>query len=576
MRIEAISRGAVDALELAEQLGVGGDERSTRGRRPAVGDRARRRDVVEGAVELLEAGVVAQPAARPRPISPEMHVGVAPRGCRGCATVHRSSSAPASMRRLVQVAGGELEADWSAASSLGVGVRRAASGRMSGGGGRRRRRGRHAGAAAERGPGETGGEHSASGWVLHAERPFDRRHAGAQPSRRGTGGATLRAAALRSRGPTARGSSRRPARRRGPTPSRSSGAPGSIDLAPGATPGRRRRSSPHTPVASPARKAAPSVVASTTGETSTGRPVASASAWVNVGLALIPPSTRSVVDRQAGVGLGRLDEVGAAVGDALEHGPHDVGRGRAPGEAEQRAARAVVPRRRAEAEQRRHVDDAVGRRRTADGDVVALGGSSRCRPRSSRSHSTLVPADSMIASTPHVSAPPCDQATIGNVPCAPRRADAGASGPRQTSSIPPVPNVILARPGRDAALADERRLLVADEGGDRRRAGQRRRRADHAARVDDASAACAAGMPSGVERAVVPCRGVGGEQAGDGGVGVVGDVERAAATASTPATCRRCRSTGRGRGRRRRGRAATPPWWPTGWARGPGRARPWP
>ena len=86
------------------------------------------------------------------------------------------------------------------------------------------------------------------------------------------------------------------------------------------------------------------------------RPVASASAWTNVGLALIPPSTRSVVDRQAGVGLGGLDEVGAAVGDALEHRPHDVGRRRAARDPEQRAARPVVPRRRAQAEQRRHVD----------------------------------------------------------------------------------------------------------------------------------------------------------------------------------------------------------------------------
>ena len=36
-------------------------------------------------------------------------------------------------------------------------------------------------------------------------------------------------------------------------------------------------------------------------------------------------------DRQAGVGLGRLDQVGAAVGDALEHGPHDVGARSCPG-----------------------------------------------------------------------------------------------------------------------------------------------------------------------------------------------------------------------------------------------------
>ncbi len=83
--------------------------------------------------------------------------------------------------------------------------------------------------------------------------------------------------------------------------------------------------SSHTPTASPARNAAPSVVASATGDTSTGRPVASARAWTNVGLALIPPSMRSASIGQPGVGVGRLDQVGAALGDALEDGPHEVG-----------------------------------------------------------------------------------------------------------------------------------------------------------------------------------------------------------------------------------------------------------
>ena len=69
-------------------------------------------------------------------------------------------------------------------------------------------------------------------------------------------------------------------------------------------------------------------------------------------------------------------------------------------------------------------------------------------PRSSRSHSTLVPADSMIASAPHVRWPPRLHATIGNVPCSLRRADAGGVVPVHTSSMPPVPNVIFARPGR--------------------------------------------------------------------------------------------------------------------------------
>ncbi len=37
------------------------------------------------------------------------------------------------------------------------------------------------------------------------------------------------------------------------------------------------------------------------------------------------------VDGHAGVGDGRLDEVGAAPGHALEHGPHHLGAGRAHG-----------------------------------------------------------------------------------------------------------------------------------------------------------------------------------------------------------------------------------------------------
>ena len=81
-----------------------------------------------------------------------------------------------------------------------------------------------------------------------------------------------------------------------------------------------------------------------------GRPrpaaaVASASAWRKVGLSLMPPSTRSVGDGEPGVGLGRLHEVGAALGDPLEHGPHDLRPPAAAGEAEQRAPGAVVPAR---------------------------------------------------------------------------------------------------------------------------------------------------------------------------------------------------------------------------------------
>ena len=64
-------------------------------------------------------------------------------------------------------------------------------------------------------------------------------------------------------------------------------------------------------------------------------------------------------------------------------------------------------------------------------------------PSPSRSHSTQLPAESITASRPHVSAPSTLQATMGNVPCA---GDGPGSGPRQTSSMPPVPRVSLASP----------------------------------------------------------------------------------------------------------------------------------
>ena len=72
------------------------------------------------------------------------------------------------------------------------------------------------------------------------------------------------------------------------------------------------------------------------------------------------------------VRLGRLEQVGAAMGDPFEHGAHELRPAAATGQPEQRAARAVVPVRRAEAHQRRHVHHAVGVL-ALRGDVVAVG-----------------------------------------------------------------------------------------------------------------------------------------------------------------------------------------------------------
>ena len=59
----------------------------------------------------------------------------------------------------------------------------------------------------------------------------------------------------------------------------------------------------------------------------------------------------------------------------------------------------------------------------------------------------------------------------------------------------------------------------------------------------------AGGDAEHLEHVGVPRRPVGGEQAGDGRVGVVGDVQLAARQRPRQPACRRCRSRGRGRGR---------------------------
>ena len=70
-------------------------------------------------------------------------------------------------------------------------------------------------------------------------------------------------------------------------------------------------------------------------------------------------------------------------------------------------------------------------------------------PRSSRSHSTHVPAESITASVPQVALPPTRKATMGKVPAPPRSESAGPGPvPVHWSSIPPVPKVALAMPAR--------------------------------------------------------------------------------------------------------------------------------
>ena len=156
---------------------------------------------------------------------------------------------------------------------------------------------------------------------------------------------------------------------------------------------------------------------------------------------------------------------------------------------------------------------------------------------------------------------------MGNVPPSPRRSNAGRSAPRHMSSIPPVPNVILARPGRtqpcpisDACWSPAMPAI----GG---APGERGRVADDAGRVDDGRQHARRDAQR-LEHMVVPPVAVAAHEAGDAGVGCVGDVERLRSRAPTRSTCRRCRSRGRrGCARGRPCRAGTRPSWPTGSAR---------
>ena len=264
---------------------------------------------------------------------------------------------------------------------------------------------------------------------------------------------------------------------------------------------------PHVPTARPARNAAPSVVASFTGR-HLDRPLGGVGECLHEGGVVGHPAVDAQRgDREAGVRLGGVDEVGAALGHALEHGPHDLRPLAAAGEAEQRAAGAVVPARGAEAEQSGHVDDAVGSSRSG----WPRRGSRRrvaMMPRSSRSHSTLVPAESITASTPQV---------VVAVP-APRHdreaaAVALALEPGALLAEVEVEHAAgaegdLGQPRPHAALADQARLLVADERRDRRRAVERGGLADDARACRPPSGRMRAGDAERVEDLVVPvaCR----------------------------------------------------------------------
>ena len=363
-------------------------------------------------------------------------------------------------------------------------------------------------------------------------------------------------------GPLPRASSHRSA---GVRPRRSSDQVGLDRPARGVKAAATSSSSRQVPTAMPARKPAPRVVASRTGETSTGRPMASARAWTKTRWPTSRRRPEAWPTARPAVGLGRLQQVGAPVGHAFEHGPDQLGAAGAPGDAEQRAPGPEVPHRGAQAEQGRHEPHVAG--------VGARGG-----------HRGRLGGVSM---TPEVVAQPLDagpggqhdgldapgdtparcQATMGRCPparaawAAGRRRRCTGRASRRCRRWPwPGPGRVQPWPMSEACWSPAMPAMAG-------RPVERLGRAERARGVDDRRAAWPRGCAA-ARAARRPSRAVDSDQPGDGGVGGVGHVQRARRTGSRPPSCRWCRSTARprpGAGRGRRRRRWRPAWWPTRW-----------
>ncbi len=115
---------------------------------------------------------------------------------------------------------------------------------------------------------------------------------------------------------------------------------------------------------------------------------------------------------------------------------------------------------------------------------------------------------------------------IGNVPPGPRVSNAGSLRTEHEIEHSAGAEGDLRGPARHAGLADEARLLVADERGDGRRPRQRGRRADHPGRVHHRREH-PRGDAQRLDRRGGPARAVGAEQRRDRGVARVDHVERA-------------------------------------------------
>ena len=173
---------------------------------------------------------------------------------------------------------------------------------------------------------------------------------------------------------------------------------------------------------------------------------------------------------EAGVCLGGLEKVGPPVGDPLQHGPHDFGPARAPGDADERAPGAEVPHRCAEAEEGGNEEDSA-RVVHGGGDLVGVRGgvddpevvAEPLDARACREHDRLEA--------------PCEAALVaprddGERAVQPLLGKGGALAPEAAVEHPSCPERCFGHARLKAPLADERSLLVAGDAGDGRRSGK--------------------------------------------------------------------------------------------------------
>jgi hypothetical protein len=130
-----------------------------------------------------------------------------------------------------------------------------------------------------------------------------------------------------------------------------------------------------SPIPSPARYAAPSPVVSRTRGRRIGTPRCPPGTGQRKSFSVAPPVDPELRGRPAGLPAHHLEDVPRLVRDRLERGARQMGAGRPPREADQRAARVHVPVGRAEPHEGGHQIDAA-RVRHRDGPAA------RSRPRS--------------------------------------------------------------------------------------------------------------------------------------------------------------------------------------------------